>query len=185
MPADDDVTALLLAWREGEAGALDRLFPLVYAELRRIARRQLARERAGHTLDTIALVNEAYLKLVDQPRVHWQDRAHFLRVAAWAMRQVLVDHARRHQAMRRGGDLDRVPLDEEVALAEREDRLLALDDALEGLAAVDERLSRVVECRYFGGLTEAETAEALGVTSRTVRRDWVKARKWLSLELRH
>jgi len=171
---------------DGEAEAIDRLFPLVYDQLRRIAHRKLRAERPGHTLDTTGLVHETWLKLVEQTRVEWQDRAHFLRVAARAMRRILVDYARRHRALRRGGALRRISLDEDAALAavaERGETLLALDEALVRLGGVSERLARVVECRWFGGLTEEETAEALGVTTRTVQRDWVKARGWLYLEL--
>ncbi len=167
---------------------MDRLFPLVYDQLRRIAHRRLQDERPGHTLGTTGLVHETYLKLVDQTRVEWRDRSHFFRVASMAMRRILVDYARRDRALRRGGGLDRVALDEDAAAIEasidaRGERLLALDEALERLAAIDERLSQVVECRYFGGLTEEETAEALGTSSRTVQRDWAKARGWLYLEL--
>jgi RNA polymerase sigma factor (TIGR02999 family) len=162
---------------------MDRLFPLVYDELRRMAHGQLQRERPGHTLGTTGLIHETYLKLVDQTRVQWRDRGHFFRVASWAMRRILVDYARQYRALRRGGGLERIQIDEELAGAERGDTLVALDEALERLATVSERLSRVVECRYFGGLTAEETAEALGVSSRTVERDWVKARAWLYLEL--
>jgi RNA polymerase sigma factor (TIGR02999 family) len=167
---------------------MDRLFPLVYEELRRIAHRYLQNERPGHTLGTTGLVHETYLKLVDQTRVQWRDRAHFFRVASWAMRRILVDYARRFRSLRRGGRLDRIPLDEaalasEAMIAERGDTIVALDEALERLAAVNLRLSQVVECRYFGGLTEEETAEALGVNARTVQRDWVKARSWLYVDL--
>jgi RNA polymerase sigma factor (TIGR02999 family) len=179
-PADDTVPGLLLAWRAGKTGASDRLFPLVYDELRRIAHRQLGRERDGHTLDTTALVHEAYLKLVDQTRVQWVDRSHFLAVAAQAMRRILVDYARRYSSDKRGGAPTRVNLSDATIVAEqRADLLLALDEALNDLARMDERLSRVVECRFFGGLTEEETAEVLGVTARTVRRDWTKAKGWL------
>jgi RNA polymerase sigma factor (TIGR02999 family) len=162
---------------------MDRLFPLVYDELRRIAHYQMAGERAGHTLGTTGLVHETYLKLVDQTRVEWRDRGHFFRVASWAMRRILVDYARTAQALRRGGGQRRVTLDEEQAGVERGSALLALDEALERLALVDRRLSQIVECRYFGGLTSEETAEALGVSTRTVDRDWIKARSWLRLEL--
>jgi len=174
---DADVTGLLLAWRAGEPSADERLFPLVYDELRRIARGQLARERAGHTLDTTALVHEAYFKLVDQTRVVWTDRGHFFAIAAQAMRRILVDYARRY---RRGATSRQVSLSNGMLVAEEQaDTLLAVDQALSALAAVDERLSRVVECRFFAGLTEEETAEALGITDRTVRRDWTKAKGWL------
>jgi len=180
-----DITGLLVAWRAGDRTAFDRLFPLVYDELRRIAHRQLGRERTDHTLGTTALVHEAYLKLVDQTRAQLVDRAHFFAVASRAMRRILVDYARRHRAVKRGGAQAPVSLDETTIVADqRAETLVALDEALTRLAAVDERLSQVVECRFFGGLTEAETAEALGVTARTVRRDWVKAKGWLSHALR-
>jgi RNA polymerase sigma factor (TIGR02999 family) len=174
---------LLVQLREGDPSAMDRLFPLVYDELRRIAHRHLLSERTDHTLGTTGLVHETYLKVVDQTRVQWRDRGHFFRVASWAMRRVLVDYARSYRALRRGGGLRPVALDDEISIAERGDTLVALDEALERLAAVDQRLSQVVECRYFGGLTAEETAEALGVSTRTVERDWVKARGWLRLEL--
>ena len=190
MSSDDDITGLLLAWRSGDEKALDELFPRVYEELRHIAHGYLRREREGHTLGTTALVNEAYLKLVDQTRAQWADRAHFFAVAARVMRRILVDYARRHQAQKRGGEISMVSLDETalgnaaVLADERANTFLALDEALTELAEVDERLSRVVECRFFGGLTEEETAEALSVTARTVRRDWVKAKGWLHQSLR-
>jgi RNA polymerase sigma factor (TIGR02999 family) len=175
-----DITGLLVAWRGGDQAAFDRLFPLVYDDLRQMAHRHLARERGDHSLATTDLVHEAYLRLVDQRRVDWADRAHFFGVAAQAMRRILVDHARRHQAAKRGGKRERVTLDEELAVADqRADVLVALDEALTRLSAVDERLAKVVELRFFGGLTETETAEVLGVTDRTVRRDWVKAKGWL------
>jgi RNA polymerase sigma factor (TIGR02999 family) len=190
MESDHDITDLLIAWRSGERGAFDRLFSLVYDELRRVAHRRLGREREGHTLDTTALVNEAYLRLVDQTRARWADRAQFFAVAARAMRRILVDHARRHQALKRGGAPARVSFDDD-ALAdaarvadERADTLLALDDALTRLAELDERLCRVVECRFFAGFTEEETAEVLAITPRTVRRDWAKAKGWLYQALR-
>lgn len=184
MTAEHDITDLLLAWRAGDRRALDALLPLVYEELRHIAHRQLGRERPEHTLGTTALVHEAYLKLVDQTRAQWTDRAHFFAVAARAMRRILVDYARRHRALKRGGPLVRVSLGDATALAEqRSDVLLALDEALGRLAELDERLSRVVECRFFAGLSEEETAEALDVTARTVRRDWVKAKGWLQAAL--
>jgi RNA polymerase sigma factor (TIGR02999 family) len=180
--ADDslDVTGLLLAWRGGDVGALDRLMPLVYGELRGIAHRQLGRERDGHTLGTTGLVHEAYLKLVDQTRVQWVDRSHFLAVAAKLMRRILVSYARRVRAEKRGGAPERVSLTDAMLVSEqRADTLLALDEALALLDSIDERLARVIECRFFGGLSEEETAEVLGVTARTVRRDWVKAKGWL------
>ena len=184
-PAADrpSITELLLQVRAGDREAMNHLFPLVYRELRRLAHWQLQRERTGHTLDTSALVHETYLKIVDQPRVHWRDRAHFFRVASWSMRRILVDYARSHGALRRGGGVPPLSLEDELAVAQQSDQLVALDEALERLAAVNARLSQVVECRYFGGLTEAETAEALGITPRTVQRGWKKAREWLALEL--
>jgi RNA polymerase sigma factor (TIGR02999 family) len=175
-----DITAHLQAWSAGEATAREALFPLVYEELRRIARRQLRNERIGHTLDTTALVHEAYLKLIDQTRADFTDRSHFFAVASNAMRRILVDYARRYLADKRGGAPRRVSLSDDMLVAEeRADTLLAVDEALNELARIDPRLSRVVECRFFGGLTDEETAEILGVTSRTVRRDWTKAKAWL------
>lgn len=180
-----DITDLLLAWRAGDPSAVDRLFPLVYEQLRRIAHHQLGRERPDHTLDTTALVHEAYLKLVDQTRAQWADRAQFFAVAARAMRRILVDYARRHRALKRGGERAQINLDDVALVADvRAEALIALDEALVRLAELDERLSRVVECRFFGGLTEEETAEALAVTPRTVQRDWVKAKGWLYQALR-
>jgi len=185
------ITDALAALRGGDPDAMDRLVPLVYEELARIAHRQLRLEVPGHTLSTTALVHEAYLRLVDQTRAQWADRAQFFGVAAHSMRRVLVDHARRHRAVRRGGANRRdVPLEAleatdaaGLAASERAEILVAMDEALERLAALDARQARVVECRFFGGLTESETAEALGVTERTVARDWVKARGWLYQEL--
>ncbi len=177
------ITDLLLQLRDGNPEAMDRLFSMVYEELRGIAHRQLRLERAGHTLGTTGLIHETYVRLVDQTRVEWRDRAQFFGAAAWAMRRILVDYARRNRAARRGGGTIRFTLDEDAPAAERGEMLLALDEALERLTALDRRLSQVVECRYFGGLTEVETAEVLGVTRRTVQRDWVKARGWLYLEL--
>jgi RNA polymerase sigma factor (TIGR02999 family) len=185
------ITRMIGELRAGAPGALDRLLPLVYSDLSRMAHRQLGLEPEGHTLSTTALVHEAYLRLVDQTRVEWADRAHFFAVAAQAMRRVLIDHARRHAAARRGGPARRhVPLDvldsPEGALQtteQRADVLLALDEALTRLAQLDARQARVVECRFFAGMTEPETAAALGVTARTVTRDWVKARGWLYQEL--
>jgi RNA polymerase sigma factor (TIGR02999 family) len=183
MDADPGVTDQLLAWRAGDLLAGERFFETVYESLRRMAHRQLGGERVDHTLDTNALVHEAFLRLVDQTRVEWNDRAHFFAIAAQAMRRILVDSARRVGAVRHGGGLRQVSLDDETAMIGRTETLLALDDALDRLARLDERLSRVVECRYFAGLTDEETATALGVTARTVQRDWVKARAWLSVEL--
>jgi RNA polymerase sigma factor (TIGR02999 family) len=185
------ITGALGELRDGVPGALDRLIPLVYEDLSRIARRQLGLEGTGHTLSTSALVHEAYLRLVDQTRAHWTDRAQFYAIAAQVMRRVLIDHARRRQAGRRGGSkprplsFDALDAKDAAALAvdDRADVLLAIDEALERLAALDARQARVVDCRFFGGLTATETAEALGVTTRTVERDWMKARGWLYQEL--
>lgn len=174
------ITDLLAGVRAGDDRAVDRLMPLVYDELRAVARRHLGSERDGHTLATTALVHEAYLKLVDQTRVEWRDRAHFFAIASRLMRRILIDYARRHRSRKRGGDWRRIPLEfASIPTEDRADILLALDEALERLSALDERQARVVEYRFFGGMTEAEAAEALGVTPRTVRRDWVKAKAWL------
>ena len=190
--SQDAITDALIAWRAGDATAVDRLAPLVYGELTRMAHGQLHRESPGHTLSTTDVVHEAYVRLVNQTRVEWADRAHFYAVAAQAMRRVLVDHARRHHAARRGGGQRRLSLEaldwtdaDHLASGDRADVLVALDDALALLAILDERQARVVELRFFGGLTSAETAEALAITSRTVERDWVKARAWLYRELDH
>lgn len=182
MPAD--ITELLLAHRGGDATALDRLVPLVYDDLRRIARGQLRRRRPGDTLNTTGLVHEAYVRLVDQTGASWRDRGHFFAVSAIAMRQIVVDHARRRMRAKRGGDRVTVPLDDVQEPAAREaGRILEIDEALERLAKVDRRLVQVVECRYFAGLTEEETAAALGVSVRTAQREWFKARAWLRQEL--
>lgn len=174
------VTEILLDLRSGDDAALDALFQRIYDDLHRIARRQLRKEADGHTLCATALVHEAYLKLVDQTRVKWANRAHFFAIAARVMRRILVDHARRHRAAKRGGDWERLDLDDvEIPVDERAGVLIGLDDALERLARLNPRLSQVVECRFFGGMTEEEIAAALGVTERTVRRDWVKAKGWL------
>jgi RNA polymerase sigma factor (TIGR02999 family) len=188
-PGAHQITELLIAWRGGDRAVFDRLFPLVYEELRRIAHRRLTAERPDHTLGTTALVNEAYLKLVDQTRVSWTDRAHFFAVAANAMRRILVDYARRHVAQKRKGANVTLSLDDDaadvIAVADaRADTLVALDEALARLRVIEERLANVVDCRFFAGLSEEETAEALGITARTVRRDWVKAKAWLYAALR-
>ena len=189
--AQHAITDALGQVRDGVAGALDRLIPLVYVDLEGIAHRQLGLEAVGHTLSTTELVHEAYLRLVDQTRIQWNDRVHFFAVAAHVMRRVLVDHARRHHAARRGGPHRRAVSLEALDAAtngaltanQRADVLVAMDDALEQLAVLDARQARVVECRFFGGMTEPETAQALGVTERTVARDWVKARGWLYQQL--
>ncbi len=178
-----EVTRLLRAARSGDREAFDRLLPLVYDELRQMAGRQLRREQAGHTLNTTALVHEAYLKLVDQT-IDWRDRAHFRGIAARAMRQVLIDHARRRGAAKRGGDWQRTSLEPgQLPVAAASDELLALDKAMERLSRIESRLHQVVEYRFFGGMTEEEIAAVLGLTVRTVQRDWVKARAWLYKEL--
>jgi RNA polymerase sigma factor (TIGR02999 family) len=183
MDACDGVTGIV-ADLGREPDAWDRLLPVVYDELHAIARRHLRRQRAGHTLNATALVHEAYLKLADHTSVPYGSRSHFFGVASRAMRQVLIDYARRSGASKRGGELRRVPLDEaEIAVTDRADTLLALDEALTRLSLLNDRLGRVVECRFFGGLTEEETAEVLGITERTVRRDWTKARLWLYAEI--
>jgi len=184
MNAPPDITGLLLDWQAGDADAVDRLLPHVYEELRRVAHRQLRSERGDHTLSTTALVHEAYVRLVDQTRVRWVDRSHFFAIASRAMRRVLVDYARQHRAAKRGGEPRPVTLDEAaIAIEGRTETLIALDESLTRLAVLNERLCRVVECRFFGGLTEEETAVVLQVTSRTVRRDWVKAKGWLFQEM--
>ena len=177
---DADITAQLQAWGAGESSARERVFPLVYDELRRIAHRQLRHERSGHTLDTTALVHEAYLRLASVTSQEWENRSHFYAIAAIAMRRILVDYARRYRTEKRGDAPRRVSLTDTTLVADtRADTLLAVDEALTELARIDPRLSHVVECRFFAGLTEEETAGILGVTSRTVRRDWTKAKGWL------
>ena len=185
MSAPQDVTGLLLAWRTGDDEALARLTPLVYDELHRLARRYMRGEQTGHQLQTTALVNEAYLRLVDSRRVGWRNRAHFFAVAAQLMRRVLVDVARRQRFQKRGRDWQKVTLPDgfEPAVASDTD-IVAVDDALQELARLDPRKARVVELRFFGGLSLEETAEALGVSTDTVGRDWRAARAWLSRELK-
>ena len=183
-PAPDDVTGLLRAWRGGSESALERLMPLVYGQLRLIARRHLRHERPDHSLQATALVNEAYLRLVDVNRVDYHDRAHFFAMAARVMRRVLVDHARARRYQKRGGSGVRVTLDDGlVAVGERGQDLVALDDALEALEKVAERKCRVVELRFFAGLSNEEAADALGVSTDTVMRDWSFAKTWLKREL--
>ena len=177
------VTRLLQAWSDGDAAALEQLTPLVYEELRRLAARYMGRERPGHTLQTSALINEAYLRLVDAG-VQWQNRVHFFAISAQVMRRILVDFARARRNLKRGGGVQPVSLDDVTVVApERSADLLALDEALDRLAALNPRLGRVVELRYFGGLTEEEMAEVLRVSPRTVRHDWGLARAWLYREL--
>jgi RNA polymerase sigma-70 factor, ECF subfamily len=179
-----DVTQLLQAWSEGDQGAVDKLMPLVYRELHRLAQRYMAQERPGHTLQPTALVNEAYLRLVDVGKVSFQNRAHFFGVSAQLMRRILVEFARRRHSLKRGGEVQRVALEESlVVYGERGADLVALDDALRALAAIDARRSRVVELRFFGGLTVEETAEVLKVSPETVMHDWKLAKVWLLREM--
>lgn len=179
-----DITKLLKAHTAGNPDAFDELFPLVYDELCRMARRRMRKERAGHTLTTTALVHEAYLKLVDFDRIDWQDRNHFFAIAARVMRNVLVDYAVKRKAQKRGGDRDPVPLREEDAVHEVDlNDVLAIHQALKRLEEIDERQVRVVECRFFGGLTIDETSETLDISPATVGRDWRVARAWLNREL--
>jgi RNA polymerase sigma factor (TIGR02999 family) len=175
---------LLLAWRQGNQAAFEELIPLVYDELRRLAHRQLRGERTNHTLQTAELVHETYLRLVDSSRVQWQNRAHFLAVAAQSMRRILVDAARSRQSLKRGGEQTRVALDAELTIAGAPKvDVVALDDALESLSRTDQRRSRVVELRFFGGLTVEETAAVLDVSPETVMRDWKVAKAWLFKQL--
>jgi RNA polymerase sigma factor (TIGR02999 family) len=178
------VTQLLLDWREGDQEALNRLIPLVHQELKRLARHYMRRERAGHTLQTSALVNEAYIQLVDYKRVQWKDRAHFLAVAAQVMRRILIDYARNRQSLKRGAEARKVSLDEAATLAdERAAEMIALDEALTSLAELDPRKSQIVELRYFGGLEIEETAHVINVSPATVKREWAAARLWLHREI--
>jgi RNA polymerase sigma factor (TIGR02999 family) len=185
MPPSSDITALLLDWTGGDRHALDRLLPLVYDELRRIAARQLRRERADHTLQPTALVHEAYLKLVDQRRVDWLNRAHFYGVASQVMRRLLVDHARRHNADKRGNGFEWVAIDEGLNVpAPNQIPVLVLDDVIGRLEKLDRRLARLVEVRAFGGCTLEEAAEVLKVSESTAKREWRTAKAWLMRELR-
>ncbi len=179
-----EITNLLIAHRDGDRQAFEDLVPLVYEDLRRIARRQLGRHRAQGTLNTTALVHEAYLKLVDQTRVEVNDRNHFFAIAARAMRQIIIDYARKRNAQKRGGGVRPISLDKvQIAVTEQAEMLLTIDSALERLSALNERLTRVFECRYFAGLSEQETADALAMSLRTVQRDWMKGKAWLRREL--
>ena len=180
------VSKLLMNWGQGDQAAREVLIPLVYDELRRLARRHLRRERPDHTLQSAALVHEAYLRLIRQDQPHWQNRAHFFGVAAQLMRHILVDHARNRAAAKRGAGAPRLTLDPEVALPQaREVNLVALDDALNQLAVLDLQQSRVVELRFFGGLTIDETSVVLGVSPATVKREWATARAWLQREMKN
>jgi RNA polymerase sigma-70 factor, ECF subfamily len=180
MPNQENITQLLIELSNGNRSTLDDLLPLVYEELKRMAGNYLRRERVDHTLQPTALVHEAYLKLIDQTRVSWQNRAHFFGVAAQVMRRLLIDHARSHNAEKRFGGLEKLQLDENIDKAvEMSGELIALDDALQNLAKVDEPMAKLVELRYFGGLTFEEAAEVLGVSVITAKRHWKLARSWL------
>ncbi len=184
-PSSIDVTQLLLDWGKGNKEALDKLIPMVYDELRRLADHYLRRERPDHTLQPTALVHEAYLRLVNQSNVRWQNRAHFLGIAANLMRQILINHALSHRAAKRGGTASKLSLDEVGGVSqERDVDLVALDDALARLATFDPRQSRIVELRFFGGLAIKETAEVLGISPATVKREWTTAKAWLHGEIK-
>ena len=179
-----EITQLLLKWSEGDKAALDELIAAVYPELRRIARRYMRRENQQHTLQTSALINEAYLRLIDQQAVSWQDRAHFFAVAAQVMRHILIDHARSHRYAKRGAGAEHIALDNVAVVNEqRATEFVELDDALARLAEIDPRKSRIVELRFFGGLTVEETAEVMKLSQITVKRDWRTARAWLLCEI--
>ena len=185
VPSREDITKLLLAWSDGDQQALQRLAPLVETELHRQARRYLKQERPGHTLQSTALVNEAYLRLIDWKNVQWHNRAHFFAVSAKLMRRILVDHARSRRYLKRGGAAAKVSLEEAaVVTAERGPDLIAVDEALERLAVIDPRKSRIIELRFFGGLSVEETAEVLKVSPRTVKREWSLAQAWLYCDLK-
>ena len=182
-PPAADISGILRAWSDGDQRALEKLTPVVYSELRSLARRYMRRERPGHSLQTSALVNEAYMRLVDYKRMQWQDRAHFFAVSAQVMRRILVEHARRHN-LKRGGDVQHVSLEQAAIIGGDQDMdLVALDHALNALAQIDPRKMRVVEMRFFGGLSVEETAEVLKVSAITVKREWRAARAWLYREL--
>jgi RNA polymerase sigma-70 factor, ECF subfamily len=180
-----EITQLLAEWSNGNQTALDKLYPLVYDELHQMAQRYMNRERQGHTLQTTALINEAYVRLVDQKQVHWQNRAHFFAISAKIMRRILIDHARRHDYAKRGGGAQKISLDEIAVMAvEPAASVLRLDEALNRLGEIDPRRSQVVELRYFGGLNNEEIAGVLKISENTVTRDWNMARAWLYQELR-
>jgi RNA polymerase sigma factor (TIGR02999 family) len=181
---EQDVTKLLIRWSEGDKAALEELLPAVYSELRKLASRYISRERQNHTLQSTALVHEAYLRLIDQSRVQWQNRAHFYGVAAQMIRRILVDHARGHLTAKRGGGAFKLSLDEAIGEPQQRDLdLVLLDDALKGLAEFDEQQARVVELRFFAGLSIEETAAAIGISPATVKRDWNAAKAWLYREM--
>jgi RNA polymerase sigma factor (TIGR02999 family) len=181
--APTNLTLLLRRWSEGDERALEQLTPLVYDELHRLAHQHMRREKVGHILQTSALINEAYLRLVDQPRIQWDSRAHFFGIAARLMRQILVDEARKRNSAKRGGDLIQVPLDDVKNLADQAANVVAVDDALKRLEGLDSRQSQIVELRFFGGLSIEETARILNVSPGTVMRDWTFARAWLKHEM--
>jgi RNA polymerase sigma factor (TIGR02999 family) len=184
VPRPHDISQLLAAWSDGNQSALDELYPLVYDELHRLARRYMSRERKGHTLQTTALINEAYVRLADQKHVHWANRTHFFAISAQIMRRILIDHARRHAYAKRGGGARQVSLDEAATLTpDMSSELLRLDEALNSLAELDPRRSQVVELRYFGGLSNEEIAAVLHISENTVTRDWNMARAWLYQQL--
>jgi RNA polymerase sigma-70 factor, ECF subfamily len=184
LPNQHEITELLEQWSDGNQTALDKLYPLVYEELRRLARSYMKREPKGHTLQTTALINEAYVRIVDQKSVHWQNRSHFFAISAQIMRRILVDHARRYLHAKRGGGARRVSLDEAMIVAtERSEEVLMLDEALSNLARMDPRRCQVVELRYFAGLNNQEIASVLHISENTVMRDWNLARAWLYQQL--
>jgi len=186
MPSPPDITALLVDWSKGDKTALDKLFPLVERELHRLAHSYMRKEKSDHTLQTTALVNEAYLRLVDQKNTDWQNRAHFFGIAAQIMRRILLNYARDRHRLKRGGDAIQVSLSEVDVISEaKASELLALDEALQKLSTIDERKAKVVELKYFGGLSVDETAEVLKVSSATVNRDWIMAKAWLAREIKH
>ena len=183
-PQQHEITQLLAEWSDGNQSALDELYPLVYEELHRLARRYMSRERKGHTLQTTALINEAYVRLVDQRNVHWANRSHFFAISAQIMRRILIDHARRHAYAKRGGGAQQVSLEEVAIVAnEKSAEIIRLDEALTTLAKMDPRRCHVVELRYFGGLSNEEIAGVLNVSENTVTRDWNLARAWLHQQL--
>ena len=185
MSESQEVTLLLSALTRGDDGAASKLIPVVYAELRRLAGSYMRRERVDHTLQATALVHEAYLKLIEQRSANWQSRAHFFGVAAQLMRRILIDHARGHSRQKRGGEQKKVSLDEAFIFSEKQaDELLAVDDSLNRLAEIDPRQARVVELRFFGGLSVEEAAEVLGVSPKTIKRDWSVAKAWLYADLK-
>jgi len=183
MSSSEEVTQLLVAWSDGNQAALDQLMPLIYRELRRLARRRLGSEKADHTLQTTALVHEAYLRLVGQKATQWQNRAHFFAIAAQMMRRILVDYARSRRYTKRGGGAQKVSFEENMAVSSRAAAVIALDEALTTLAEIDPRKSKMIELRFFGGLSIEETAKVLGVSPGTIKRDWTLAKAWLQHEI--